>query len=92
MLKVSSFLKSTELESSSMKIYLILIVKIVSNWSLSNETFHRTEIQQMQMLTAIFLDIASQLSTIFLQKNGIMLLKCQSLYQKQMAIWNSTVY
>lgn len=46
----------------------------------------------MQKLTAILLDVFSQLSTIFLQENGILLLKWQSIYQTQMPIWNCIVY
>ena len=54
--------------------------------------FTANEIQQMQKLTAILLDAASQLSTIFLQENDIPLLKLQSVYQKQMSVWNCIVY
>lgn len=75
-----------------MKIYLIFIDKIVSNWSLSNETFTANEMQQMQKLTGLLLGVASQLNTIFLQENGIMLLKLQSIYQKQISMWNYIVY
>lgn len=54
--------------------------------------FTANEIQQMQKLTAVLLDVASQLSTILLQENGIMLLKLQSIYQREMLILNSIVY
>lgn len=37
----------------------------------------------MQKLTEILLDVASQLSTIFLQENGIMLLKHQSIIKNK---------
>lgn len=40
----------------------------------------------MQKLTAILLDAARQLSTIFLRENGVPLLKLQSIYQKQMSV------
>lgn len=83
---------SIELESNSMKIYFIFINTIVSDWSLSNETFHSKWDSAMQKLTAVLLDGASQLSTIFFQENGTMLLKLQSIYQKQMSIWNCIVY
>lgn len=49
--------------------------------------FTENEIQQMQKLTAILLDVASQLNTIFMQKNGTMILKLQNIYQKQISIW-----
>lgn len=54
--------------------------------------FTVNEIQQMQNLTAILLDVASHLSIVLLQENGIMLPKLQSIYQKQMLILNSIVY
>ena len=54
--------------------------------------FTANEIQQMQKLTAILLDVASQLNTIFMQENGTMLLKLQNIYQKQISIWKWILY
>lgn len=54
--------------------------------------FTANEIQQMQKLTAILLDVASQLNTVFMQKNGTMILKLQNIYQKQISIWKYIFY
>ena len=54
--------------------------------------FTENEIQQMQKLTAILLDVASQLNTVFMQKNGTMILKLQNIYQKQISIWKYIFY
>lgn len=64
-----------------MKIYLIFINKIVSCFEvLVMKPFIANEIQQIQKLTAILVDVASQLNIVLLQEDGIMLLKLQSLY------------
>jgi hypothetical protein len=51
-----------------------------------------TEIQQKQNLTAIFTGYSYQLSISFFWEDGIMLLKLQSIYQKQMPNCNCIVY